>query len=182
MDLIEQGNVYYGFRSDKYPEVCCYAVIISARCDIANNKISKLYYLTAVDAKDWFCTKAGFDLVYAAAIKENLKNQLSNFEINIDILLKFPEEVALKVITGNCPEKRRRDLEKIIETYQMAHKAFSDNTTFFQRKNIAATINSGKGKHAVTFLKKISSGETNHFQFIPKSAYTEKTIKSMGLL
>lgn len=83
MDLIEQGNVYYGFRSDKYPEVCCYAVIISARCDIANNKISKLYYLTAVDAKDWFCTKAGFDLVYAAAIKENLKNQLSNFEINI---------------------------------------------------------------------------------------------------
>ena len=90
MDLIEQGNVYYGFRSDKYPEVCCYAVIISARCDIANNKISKLYYLTAVDAKDWFCTKAGFDLVYAAAIKENLKNQLSNFEINIDILLKFP--------------------------------------------------------------------------------------------
>ena len=90
--------------------------------------------------------------------------------------------MALKVITGNCPEKRRRDLEKIIETYQMAHKAFSDNTTFFQRKNIAATINSGKGKHAVTFLKKISSGETNHFQFIPKSAYTEKNDKVNGLI
>lgn len=118
----------------------------------------------------------------AMKYEQNLKNQLSNFEINIDILLKFPEEVALKVITGNCPEKRRRDLEKIIETYQMAHKAFSDNTTFLQRKNIAATINSGKGKHAVTFLKKISSGETNHFQFIPKSAYTEKNDKVNGLI
>ena len=124
MDLIEQGNVYYGFRSDKYPEVCCYAVIISARCDIANNKISKLYYLTAVDAKDWFCTKAGFDLVYAAAIKENLKNQLSNFEINIDILLKFPEEVALKVITGNCPKKSQRVWKKLLRHIRWHTKPF----------------------------------------------------------
>ena len=49
MNYINQGTVLYGMRSEKYPEKMCYAVIISARCDIANNKITKLYYLIAVN-------------------------------------------------------------------------------------------------------------------------------------
>ena len=91
MEQIEQGNIYYGFRSEKYTEVCCYAVIISARCDIANNKISKLYYLTAVDAKEWFCTKEGFECVYGVPLKEDLKNKTNALEINVNVLLSFPE-------------------------------------------------------------------------------------------
>ena len=39
MNYIDQGTVIYGMRSEKYPEKMCYAIIISARCDIANDKV-----------------------------------------------------------------------------------------------------------------------------------------------
>lgn len=186
LEQIEQGNIYYGFRSEKYPEVCCYAVIISARCDIANNKISKLYYLTAVDAKEWFCTKEGFECVYGVFLKEDLKNRISALGINVNVLLSFPEEMALKVIREKCREKKKRSSEEtqITEIYRMVHQAFSNGATFENRKEVVSKINAGKskGKQAISFLKGISKGDINHYHFIPRSAYTEKEDKVNGLI
>ena len=82
MDHITQGTVIYGLRSDKYPEVACYAVIISARCDIANDKIDKLYYLTAVNVRDWFCTECGFKETYGKFIADKRRNFISVAEQN----------------------------------------------------------------------------------------------------
>ena len=40
---LTQGTVITSIRSQKYKNQSCYGIIISARCDIANNKISKIY-------------------------------------------------------------------------------------------------------------------------------------------
>lgn len=70
---IEQGTIIYGSRSKKYPENKCYSIIISARCDVSNNKIDKVYYITAVDVDEWFYTKRGFEVVYENMLYDNIK-------------------------------------------------------------------------------------------------------------
>lgn len=55
-NLLDQGTIIYGIRSDKYPNLRCYGIIITASCDIAQQKVSKLYYLLAIDATEWFCS------------------------------------------------------------------------------------------------------------------------------
>lgn len=45
MYSLTQGTIITGVRSDKYSNIRCNGVVISARCDLANCKISKIYYL-----------------------------------------------------------------------------------------------------------------------------------------
>lgn len=66
MDELNQGSVLYGLRSDRYPGIPCYGIVITASCDIANSKVSKIYCLIGVDAKQWFAT------VYKGNIIKNL--------------------------------------------------------------------------------------------------------------
>ena len=43
MYSLTQGTIITGVRSDKYSNIRCNGVVISARCDLANCKISKIY-------------------------------------------------------------------------------------------------------------------------------------------
>lgn len=42
---LDQGTIIYGIRSDKYPAFPCYGIIITARCDIAQDTFVKDGYL-----------------------------------------------------------------------------------------------------------------------------------------
>ena len=48
MKKVTQGTLIYGMRSSKYPGVMTYGIIISAACDLAQDKIDKVFYLTAI--------------------------------------------------------------------------------------------------------------------------------------
>lgn len=92
MNHLTQGTVVYGMRSDKYPEIASYAIIISARCDIANDKIDKLYYLSAVNVRDWFCTGHGFKTAYGETIKnmkKTFKSEIQQYDLNEDLIFEL---------------------------------------------------------------------------------------------
>lgn len=84
MDELDQGSVLYGLRSDRYPGIPCYGIVITASCDIANSKVSKIYCLIGVDAKQWFCTEYGFRQAYSQ--KSHLLSRTSCVYV-IDFLL-----------------------------------------------------------------------------------------------
>ena len=63
MYSLTQGTIITGVRSDKYSNIRCNGVVISARCDLANCKISKIYYLIAVPSDDWLLSDEGFNIV-----------------------------------------------------------------------------------------------------------------------
>ena len=72
METLDQGTVLFGLRSEKYPNSRCFGIIIKASCDIANCKVSKLYYLQAFSVKDWFCTEFAYSQVYGQKIRSSL--------------------------------------------------------------------------------------------------------------
>ena len=53
---IKQGTIIHGLRSNQYPNRECSAIIITAECDIAQCKVSKFYYLSAMDVRTWMDT------------------------------------------------------------------------------------------------------------------------------
>ena len=178
MNYIDQGTVIYGMRSEKYPEKMCYAIIISARCDIANDKISKLYYLTAVNAREWFCTENGFNEVYSKVLedkKKNFKNSNKKYKINFDLLLTMPYETAVIVLEKNEKnEKKRANLiGSFTEIYQYVGPLNFDSRRKFVKANSSP---------AVKFLDKIVKGHINHYFFLPKRVYENSEIGNDGLI
>ena len=184
MNNTDQGTIFYGLRSPKYPEIPSYAVIISARCDIANNKISKLYYLTAIDALDWFCTRHGYHIAFSQQIssfKTKLTSIISKYNLNTDLIVSFDKEEAITVLKYSI--KDERDLSNALKDYEELYKWVRTDASFESRKVVIRNFDEKRKKKTITdFLSDISSGKTYHYHFIPQKAYSELEEKSSGLI
>lgn len=91
---LTQGTIISGIRAEKYQETLCNAVVVSARCDIAQRKISHIYYVVAMDIRDWMLSNEGFHTVLAKRIKElegKLSQKLSNVGLDWETLQTFSE-------------------------------------------------------------------------------------------
>lgn len=183
---MEQGTVIYGIKSEKYPSFPCYGIIITARCDIAQDKVPKYYYLVGVDASAWFSTKHGYQLVYGDTIKEKMKqvcDKAAALELDGRTLISIPRE-HLQIIledkkqqlAGNNKQLRKvDDLLALIEKYiQVAQTEAQD----IHRKN---AIRSNE-KEAIKYIKDIDSGKLHHYHFVPQNAYLETQVKSKGII
>ena len=183
---IEQGTVLDGMRSSKYPSGPCYGIIINARCDIAQHKISKYYYLTAVDAQAWFSSKYGYTLVYGKMIEDKRRdicNKAKELELDGQSLLSFSAENCATVLqdaerqfAGNKRSVNKLiSLRSSIDQYRKIAQIEADDL------NRKEAIKSNR-KEAVHYLKEIDSGKLHHYYFLPQAAYLDNEIKSKGLI
>ena len=184
---IDQGTIIYGIKSEKYPSVPCYGIIITARCDIAQKKVPKYYYLVAVDASDWFCSEHGYQQAYSEAIKQKEQNVCriaSELELDGKTLLSISSDESIMKILADKKDQVQgnRKLEKKIDTlteaiaqyYQTLQKGTDDN-----RRRLAIQSNSSP---AIKCLKDIDAGKLHHYYFLPQDAYLNNGIKSKGLI
>lgn len=173
-------------RSSKYPSGPCYGIIINARCDIAQHKISKYYYLTAVDAQAWFSSKYGYTLVYGKMIEDKRRdicNKAKELELDGQSLLSFSAENCATVLkdaerqfAGNKKSVNKLNfLRSSIDQYRKIAQIEADDL------NRKEAIKSNK-KEAVHYLKEIDSGKLHHYYFLPQAAYLDNEIKSKGLI
>ncbi len=183
MKIIDQGTIFYGLRSSKYPEIPCYAIIISARCDIAQNKISKLYYLSAVDAHDWFCTDHGFKCGFAQLItsrRNAFEEAVKKYELNAELLETFDLESVRGVLSSSILGK---DQAKAIEAFENLYSLIRVDADIESRRTLVRDLNEPKKtKYVTSFLSDISAGKQYHYHFIPKAAYSNSEDKSSGLI
>ena len=63
MSSITQGTVVSGKRSEKYEGIPCLGIIINARCDLAQGKVNKIYYLIAISLEEWMFSSIGFSKI-----------------------------------------------------------------------------------------------------------------------
>lgn len=163
---IEQGTILYGSRSKKYPENKCYSIIISARCDVFNNKIDKVYYLTAVDVNEWLYTQKGFEQVYKIELHNRIQNILKKQKINLEVLknLKYEDR---EILFEKCADgEKRQVLDYLdIDNIEIRKKLIRENP-----------------KIAMKFLKEINQAKQYHYFFLPESAYLKNDARDKGLI
>lgn len=174
MEQLDQGTVLLGFRSEKYPNIPCYGVLITASCDIANKKVDKFYYLLGINAQQWLCTEHSYRIVYnekRGNIFGQLHQKFKKFSLNAEILQGFSIEEAERVIEQEVKgEKDRNELKKIYKDYLVFCKSGMNETERRQavQKDIAP---------ALKFLDKVGKGEVFHYYYLPEKAYLKKSNK-----
>lgn len=152
MDELDQGSVLYGLRSDRYPGIPCYGIVITASCDIANSKVSKIYCLIGVDAKQWFCTEYGYRQAYSQKITssfKDFKHICDRFSLDATSLSSFTTEEVHLVVQANISQKT--DQQKILEEYQKFSKYSPPHMNDEKRKQCIQC----DPKPVISFLKDI---------------------------
>ena len=182
---LDQGTMLSNVRSSKYSGIRCFGVVITASCDIANtnensSKVSKLYYLVAVEVKKWLSVETGYNLVYKEK-KNNLLQTVNSCAENCGLsaseLLRMESTDADKVISGcEAESKKIKRLNESMQNYALfCREGMNDDDRKEAIKKDTDT--------AVKFLEKITKGETLHYYFLPEIAYkVEGGQKSSGLI
>lgn len=186
-DKIDQGTVIFGIKSEKYPSLPCYGIVITARCDIEQGKVPKYYFLEAVDAASWFCTKHGYEQVYIETIKAKMDKVCTiaqELELDGVTLLSIScKEIQTilnskkKQIAGDKKlSKKINSLNEGISEYMQVAQIESDD----EHRKQGVKNNS---KTAISYIKNIDSGKLHHYHFIPRTAYLDNNEdKSKGLI
>lgn len=184
--VIEQGTVIYGIRSEKYPSVPCYGVVITARCDIAQNKVPKYYFLVAVDASDWFRTQYGYNLVYKQKInnlKQQIKDIANEFDLNGEVLISLSSDELDTIFSDvhiqiENEKKKLKKLDSLKEKIALYHFYLSKGDSDEFRGNVIKS----DSQPAVEFLKDIDQGKQMHLYFLPQHAYLKNKTMSKGII
>ena len=114
-----QGTTIYGLRSQYYEGICCYGVIITARCDIAQENVKALHVLSAISLRDWVCTEL-FDRAFHAYLENDILGPIKQWskdnELDFDTLLTFGPNKTMVNINADTSlkAKNRNKLEKAV--------------------------------------------------------------------
>ena len=135
MNVFDQGTIIHGIRSDKYSSNRCFGIVITASCDIANCKVSKFYYLVAVDVKDWIISDIGFREIFNQYIIQteiDISDAVQKNQLDWKSLKSFSVKEAIQVINANC-----KNPTKVIEKYKKYVYFNKQALTIEQKKQTA---------------------------------------------
>lgn len=183
---INQGSIIYGIRSNKYPSSPCYGIIINARCDIAQGKISKYHYLVGVDADVWLASAVGYWVAYKGHIGTlagTVKQKALELDLNGEALIGMEDasiEIILSDALQNHPndrkiEKKVNDLKGAIARY---HLFYRDGMNDDDRKRAIKE----SSRQAVSCIKEIDSGTIHHYYYLPQNAYLTNGVMGKGIV
>ena len=74
-DKFTQGTIIEYIRSTKYPEIKCQGIVISARCDLAQEKINQFHCLSAMNIEEWI-----YEVLFESVVNERNNNVLGNIK------------------------------------------------------------------------------------------------------
>ena len=177
---LTQGSIIYGTRSNKYPGVRCYGIIISARCDIANCKIPKYFYLTAVEIREWLTTNIGFKTIYTEKVKTlegRLKQFAKNEGLDWTVLSSRSEDEFMRIITDSS-DMKSKEIKEWTQTYTEFMRFTAD---MMSSEDKTEEIRKDK-KQVLDYLARISDGRVIHYCFIPQAAYETTNNKKDGMI
>ena len=179
MKEVTQGSLIYGIRSPKYPGVPAYGIVISAACDLAQDKIDKVFYLIAIPVEEWLCSDKGFQLMteaLASSSKNNLLANLKKYDLSWDVIhtLSLNE---FKVVVAECVSKKG-DQEAALTQFEKYHRVRKGNISREEKKEVYRS----DSKAVAGFLGDVLSGSNTHYIFLPQEAFSDPVIESKGLI
>lgn len=180
MYSLTQGTIITGVRSDKYSNIRCNGVVISARCDLANCKISKIYYLIAVPSDDWLLSDEGFNIVLSQRqndLEDKLQTKLGGSGLDWSTLKSFSVEEFSTVIHDQ-EVGLKKDTDKVLEVF----RTFKNYTSKYLELGDKKAILQNESKSVASSLLKIANGQMMHYNYVPENAYIKDGSIDRGLI
>lgn len=112
MELYTQGSVIYGIRSQYSLDTKCYGIVITARCEIAQDKAKVIHILSALSLSDWIIEEL-FPRAASAYLNDLLRPIYEWAKLNmldIDTLFEFgPSKVTINVEADKSLLSKKHD-------------------------------------------------------------------------
>ncbi len=179
-NTITQGTLIYGLRSEKYPNIPCYGIIISARCDLANCKISRAYVISALNVEEWV-NQIGLNLAIEELIKTK-SNYLKDWSLKHNINFHIIEDFSLEEIIKNIKDKEIK-----IKNQDLLYKKWEEYLEYKKMLNNKAIITEHAYYKKILLkardkLKEISNEKNTHFCYISVSEYNNTSSSKEGII
>lgn len=176
---VTQGTLIYGLRSAKYPGIVTYGIIISAACDLAQDKINKVFYLSAVPFTDWLYSTEGFKVVTTASVNNctgRIKKILESHNLSWDAIQTFSQDDLEKVLVDAKIPKD--DQKTVLTQFEKYSRIKTEQLTLDGMKGVYKS----ERKNVESFLGTLFAGGNTHYVFIPKHALSELLSVGQGLV
>ena len=84
-----QGTVFSSFKFKNYEDCLCYGLVITAQCDLAQEKVDIINFLPVVNIKDWYLRE------FSQILIKNFQNELNQKFTDILKLLGVSETLLI---------------------------------------------------------------------------------------
>ncbi|MCH1924535.1 hypothetical protein L9G74_08300 [Shewanella sp. C32] len=154
-----QGSIFEGLKvnNDRSPTN---AIVITARCDIANEKARNILCLPIYKAKNWL-ENQGEELVFRR-IEEKLKNKLNielgKLNISYEILPIYPTESILELVNKNANKKNTDEVKKLIFMFKEKKCDYTLDFVLNARKSLSSTLINNT-ENSIYFLEQTNLNE-----------------------
>lgn len=177
-----QGTIIEDIRSEKYKGVRCKGVVITARCDIANQKVYNIHYLSALEMKDWLK-----EVLVPEILKEKRDDVLSSikqfaktYRLDYKTLIDMGYDTALQVMESTATKaKEKQKAAEWVNEWKQQDELISRSLDDKEKQEILKKYGS---KKLIKKLTPIYNYNYAKYCFIPKCAYAEEGSMTDGLV
>jgi hypothetical protein len=180
-----QGSIIFGVRTGNVLfnrlRIKSYGIVISARCDLAQEKISKIHTLSAIDIFDWIKTEL-LAIIIDAKIKkihDKIRKWAINRELDYKALIEFGPDNIIKNINFEKDKSQRSELQNNVNVWKTLT---SYDTSVMSEAEKVKLINNDFKKDKSDKLKSLLRGDIASYCFLPKCSYSESDSKLEGLV
>lgn len=134
-----QGSIFEGLKVNQDH---AYAIVITARCDIANGKARNILCLPIYKAEDWI-KHQGDEVIFRrveSKLENKIKSEFSKFKISFDLLSTYPVQNVKDVIEENKGNKCTQSINKLLDMYSNKTCDYSLDFVLNERKNLVTSI------------------------------------------
>lgn len=179
---VTQGTIIEDIRSAKYSNIHCKGIVISARCDLAQEKIYNFHFLTAMNIEDWI-----YEVLFFDTIKDEMKNcysQLKEFAkkngYDYETMLQLGyKKTRLVIDRSGLKKKEKENIQKVLDAWENYGKSLSDEVSRKARKDILKKVSVKKIRAALT---RLYNSHYPKYCFIPQKAYQAGESSVLGLV
>lgn len=161
---LTQGSVFWGAYVEGYPNWENHGLIITARCDISQNKAYVYSYLPIVSFDSWLCTE--FPKILYKKINKNLYTNLVSAFTSIggsELLLKtYPLDIIITKFSNEGKNKQRENFHKKIQEYRLLDTLKNEEISITEIKKIISSFD----KDTESILNDLISQNLQNYYFL----------------
>lgn len=180
IEKFTQGTIIENMRSKKYPGIRCQGIVISARCDLAQEKINFFHCLMALPIEDWI-----YEVLFKNIIDEKkkeifgkIKQYTEKKNIDFETLIKMGVN-RTEIILEKCAENREKsDVAKWIDNWKKLELVCCE---CIDRKKKQEYLKNNASKLVERKMQQLYNSAYPKFAFIPTKAYdtNESSVEGM---
>lgn len=179
-DKFTQGTIIEYIRSVKYPNIKCEGIVISAKCDLAQEKISQFHCLSAMNIDKWIYEVLFENVVYERknSILGNIKKHCEQKKLDYGTLCEMSVDSVRQILMKSASQKEQKSIQKIIDERSNIDELLK---TKLEKKEKREFLFKNK-KIVESKLKLLYNSSFPKFAFIPEKAYSTGKSNVKGLV